>query len=115
MEVWMLSKKMQERKRELEAVVHPSTGSLIKAAALRWTVENLGQLWPEVESYGQLLEMHMDGTTGDYDLQAEMESSLKEEHGHWKDEAAKFAAIVASKKLPLTLESMEQAFHGRLI
>jgi hypothetical protein len=104
----------KKNRQELLALVYSSEAELAKAAALMWTVENLGQSWPEVSSYSQLLEMHMDGTGGDPVLEEEMEEGLREEFDHWLKHAKELLKEVVRRELPLTLGSMELAFHGGL-
>ena len=101
-------------KQRLLDEVHATEESLVKAAALRWTVENLGQSWPEVDRYGQLLEMHMDGISEDQEAQDEMEESLEAELADWTVDARKHVRQLVERKLALTLANVERSFHGEL-
>jgi len=98
-------------KQALLSEVH-TRDKLVKLAALVWTVENLGQSWPEISSTSQLLEMHMDGV--EPEREGEMEESLNDEYDYWKEHAKQMLERVEAKELPLTMDSMERAFSGEL-
>jgi hypothetical protein len=105
----------KKRRDGLLAVVHPTVEALVKASALRWTVENLGQSWPETSTWNQLLECHMDGTgsMGARELR-EHERALQGEYSHWLEEAKDLSGFVVEAGLPLTMASMELAFYQGL-
>lgn len=104
----------KQSKQELESRVYDSVDDLIKACALRWTIENLGQQWPDVNSMGVLMEMHMDGVSEGATNEGEMEDSLHEEFDHWKEDASKHVKVVVERDLPLTMANVELSFSRKL-
>jgi hypothetical protein len=99
----MMSQKMKDLKAKLETEIHPNIESLIKAAAERHTVLNLGQNWPD-PTYGRLL--------GECSNDEEYDAVLAE-YKMWLKDAKKEATMVVKAGLPLTLESMELAFSKK--
>lgn len=91
------------RRREVErreATIYGTVRALVEAAAERWTVENLGASWPT----DRLDEFRAE--VGDEPVDLELND--------WRAEARKCAEKVLAAKLPLTLASMEDAFHNRI-
>lgn len=94
------SQKTKDLREKLLNEVHTNVESLIKAAAERHTVLNLGANWPEDTYYRLRSEAESD----------EVHEGIVEEYKSWLKDAKKEAAMVVKAKLPLTLESMELAF-----
>lgn len=94
------SRKTKELREAAESKVHTSVETLIKAAAERHTVLNLGQNWPET-SYSRLLSECEDDS---------QYKAVQDELKMWIKSAKKEAKMVVAAKLPLTLNSMELAF-----
>jgi hypothetical protein len=97
------SQKVKDLRVKLETEVHQNVESLIKAAAERHTVLNLGQNWPE-DTYWRL---RSEAETED------VADAIVDEYKSWLKDAKKEAAMVVKAKLPLTLESMELAFNKK--
>lgn len=95
------SQKTKELREKLSKEVYTDLEKLIEAAALRHTILNLGQNWPEIRYMNQLAE---DDET--YRL-------VQKEYKSWLKDARKEAKMVVKAKLPLTLESMELAFSKK--
>jgi hypothetical protein len=94
------SQKIKDLRKQLEEQVHPNVEMLIKSAAERHTVLNLGCNWPEDTYYKLRSEAESD----------EVHEAIVDEYKSWLKDAKKEAAMVVKAKLPLTLNSMELAF-----
>ncbi len=92
------SQKVKDLRAKLEAEVHSSEESLVKATALRHTILNLGQNWPEITRLDQLAESD------------EMYDGVMEEYKSWLKDSKKEVTMVVKAKLPLTLANTELAF-----
>jgi hypothetical protein len=86
---------------KLESEVHATEESLIKATAVRHTVINLGQNWPEIMHLTQLAESD------------EMYDGVIDEYKSWLKDAKKEVKMVVKAKLPLTLANTELAFSRK--
>jgi hypothetical protein len=95
------SQKTKDLRDKLENEVHATEESLIKATAVRHTVINLGQNWPEIMHLTQLAESD------------EMYDGVLDEYKSWLKDAKKEVKMVVKAKLPLTLASTELAFSRK--
>lgn len=95
------SQKIKDLRVELESKVHATEDSLIKATAVRHTILNLGQNWPEVSRLEELAE------------DDEMYNGVLAEYKDWLKDAKKEVKMVVKAKLPLTLANTELAFNRK--
>lgn len=94
---------------EQNAKIHPTLDALIRAAADRWTTENLG-MDSLAESWRTCQLPSEETEPGEQSL----EDGYEAEYRSWKKDAAKYAAIVSKLGLAFTLGNMELAFENRL-
>jgi hypothetical protein len=95
------SQRVKDLRIKLNGEIHKGRQSLVEATALRHTILNLGQNWPEVTRLEELAE---DDET--YKL-------VQKEYKSWLKDSRKEVAMVVKAKLPLTLESTDMVFHRK--
>lgn len=91
---------VKELREKLESRVYTNADELVKAAAEKHTVLNLGSSWPET-SFQQLKQ----DSESD-----EIYQGCIEEYKEWLGEARKELAMLVKVGLPLTLANMDHAF-----
>lgn len=91
---------VKELREKLESRVYTNADELVKAAAEKHTVLNLGSSWPET-SFQQLKQ----DSESD-----EIYQGCIEEYKEWLGEARKELAVLVKLGLPLTLANMDHAF-----